>query len=109
MRTFDTGATRNDDSQALDYEGFYSPLVMQEFAKYMHKNRLQADGKLRASDNWQKGISLESYMKSLLRHTMDVWLNHRGYEGRSDTIEALCAVLFNAQGYLYEVLKEQEK
>lgn len=105
MRTFSSGATRNDDSDALDYEGFFSPIVLQEFAKYMHSHRIQADGKLRASDNWMRGIDKDSYIKSLLRHTMDLWLEHRGYEGRSDKIEALCAIMFNAMGYLYEELK----
>lgn len=34
MRKFDTGATRNDDSNNLDFEGFLSPLALQAFAEY---------------------------------------------------------------------------
>lgn len=108
VRKFETGATRDQDANKYDYEGFYSPLVVERFAEYMHKHRHQTDGALRASDNWQKGIPREAYMKSLWRHLMDVWKMHRGLPG-SDTFEdALCAILFNAQGYLFELLKERK-
>ena len=107
MRQFDTGATRDDDAGKWDYEGFISPLVWRRFAAYMHKHRVQSDGELRASDNWQKGIPPEQYMKSLFRHFMDVWSNHRaGFYATDDMEEALCALLFNVQGYLHQLLKE---
>ena len=109
MREFDTGATRDDDESKLDFEGFLSPLVIERYAEYMHKHRIQADGKLRDSDNWQKGIPLDAYMKSMWRHFFDVWKEHRGYESREGREEALCALLFNVQGYLFETLKEKYK
>ena len=116
MRKYSTGATRNDDSCKNDYEGFISPLFIEAYGNYMHKHRKQADGKLRDSDNWQKGIPQDDYMKSLLRHTLDLWLLHRGYvrydrdDGhRLTKIELLCAIFFNAQGYAYEELKKKEK
>jgi hypothetical protein len=105
MRQFDTGATRDTDEGKYDYEGFLSPLVLKRFAEYMHKNRVQADGNLRASDNWQKGMPQDAYMKSGFRHFMDWWMGHRGYSAE-DTQEALCALLFNVQGYLHEELKK---
>jgi hypothetical protein len=108
-RKFITGATRDTDVGKLDYEGFYSPIVMVEFAKYMNKNRVQSDGGIRSSDNWQKGIPKDAYMKSMHRHFMDLWLEHRGYKGRARKKEALCAILFNAQGYLFELLKEEQQ
>ncbi len=108
MRRFETGATRNDDTNNLDYEGFLSPLVIQEFAKYMHRHRLQADGTLRASDNWQKGIPKEVYMKSGYRHFQDWWMEHRGHESREGMKDALTGLLFNVQGYLHEILKEEK-
>lgn len=110
IRQFGTGATRDTDEGKLDYEGFYSPLVMERFAQYMSKHRVQSDGSFRDSDNWQKGIPLNAYMKSKLRHDMDVWLHHRGYpqHAREDLEEALCAILFNVQGYLLEILKGKE-
>jgi len=107
MRKFATGATRNDDSENLDYEGFLSPLALQAFAEYMHKHRKQADGELRASDNWQKGIPKEAYMKSGFRHFMDWWGEHRGTGSREGMEDALCGLLFNVFGYLHEIKKEQ--
>ena len=117
MREFTSGATRHTDEGKLDYEGFLSPLVLRRFAEYMHANRVQADGELRTSDNWQKGIPTEQYMKSLLRHVMDTWEIHRDFlddpaepitEHDQNLIqEALCGVLFNAMGYLHELLKGQ--
>lgn len=108
MRKFDTGATRNDDSNNLDFEGFLSPLALQAFAEYMHKHRLQADGTLRSSDNWQKGIPLDAYMKSGFRHFFDWWSEHRGHGSREGMEDALCGLLFNVFGYLHEI-KTQEK
>lgn len=103
MRTFDTGATRNVDEDKLDFEGFLSPLALKAYAEYMHKNRRQADGKLRDSDNWQKGIPKDAYMKSMWRHFFAVWEGHRfGQPSQED----LCALFFNVQGLLHEHLKE---
>lgn len=107
MRFFDTGATRDSDENKYDYEGFLHPIVIERYARYMHKHRKQANGRLRASDNWQKGIPKDAYMKSAFRHFMDWWMEHRGYKAREDLEEALCALSFNVQGYLYEVLKEK--
>lgn len=109
IRKFETGATRDIDTAKLDYEGFLSPIVLEAFAKYMHKHRIQPDGKLRDSDNWQKGIPKSAYMKSGIRHFMDWWMEHRGYESRDGLDDALCGLIFNAMGYLFETLKERDK
>lgn len=108
MRKFESGATRNNDEESLDYEGFLSPLTLERYAEYMHSHRKQADGVMRASDNWQAGIPQTSYMKSMWRHFFDVWKIHRGYSCGVSEQEALCALLFNVMGMLHEVLKEKE-
>ena len=110
IRTFDSGATRDTDEDKLDYEAFLSPAVLVRYAEHLHKHRKQSDGQLRDGDNWQHGIPQEVYMKSMFRHFMDVWLHHRD---RSDLTneeleDALCALLFNIQGMLFEVLKENK-
>jgi hypothetical protein len=105
MREFSTGATRDTDENKIDFEGFLSPLALEEYGKYMLKNQLQADGKLRASDNWQKGIPIDAYMKSMWRHFHSVWKRHRAQE---DNIEDLCAMFFNVQGMLHEKIKERD-
>lgn len=111
VRQFGTGATRDTDSGKYDYEGFLSPVVLQRFAKYMHQHRIQSDGKLRDADNWQKGMPVDEYTKSLIRHVMDLWLIHDGYAAvrpengeRVEYEDTLCAILFNVQGLLYERL-----
>lgn len=107
VRRFETGATRDSDDGKPDYEGFLSPLVLERYGTYMHKHRLQTDGSLRASDNWQKGIPKREYMKSGWRHFVDWWKEHRGIPSRDGLEEALCALIFNASGYLHEHLKEK--
>ena len=107
MRIFATGATRESDKDKLDFEGFDSPLVTKRYAQYLHKHRKQADGTMRGSDNWQAGMEKEVYIKSLVRHMEDVKLHWDGYGEEAvvnDFEEALCAVLFNAKGMLYELL-----
>ena len=117
LRTLESGATRDTAQDKLDYEGFLHPLVLQRFAEYMHENRIQSDGQLRDSDNWQKGIPREQYMKSLWRHFHHLWSLHReekALEGKHpkglfndsihpEMIEAACAILFNVMGYIYEI------
>ena len=108
IRTFESGATRDTDEGKYDYEGFLSPLVLERYAEYMHKHRVQADGKLREADNWQKGIPKDAYMKSAFRHFMDWWKEHRGLKSREGIEDALMALLFNVMGYAHAILKEKK-
>jgi hypothetical protein len=103
-RYFDTGATRDTDEGKLDFDGFLSPLALRRFAEYMHECRKQSDGKLRDSDNWQKGIPQSVYRKSMWRHFFAVWEKSRRGE---QCITDLCALLFNVQGMLHEQIKEK--
>ena len=109
MRQFTGGATRNTDEGKLDYEGFLSPLALEAYAKYLHNHRTQANGKQRNSDNWQKGIPLPVYMKSMWRHFVSVWKLHRGWDTDETMDDALCGLLFNVNGYLHERLKAREQ
>jgi hypothetical protein len=110
VRSFSTGATRSSEAGRYDPEGFLSPMAIERYCEYMNKNRLQADGSVRDSDNWQKGIPLTAYMKGMWRHMLHLWLRHRKMpvadpKAGADTEEDLCALLFNAQGMLHEVIK----
>jgi len=109
VRKFESGATRDTDAGKLDYEGFLSPIVLREFAKYMAKHMIQSNGKPRTSDNWQKGMPKSVYMKSAFRHFIDLWLEHRGFKSRAGIKEALNGLLFNLNGYYHELLKEEMK
>jgi len=109
MRNYPTGANRSNNIGKPDYEACISPLVLRRYAQHIANYRLQDDGKIRADDNWQKGIPFDDYMKSLVRHVIDAWGMHRGMwlvsrDGGS-LEDTLCAVMFNAMGYLHEALK----
>ena len=113
VRQFDSGATRSNEDRRIDPEGFLSPQVLVRYAEYMNKHRVQPNGEIRESDNWQKGIPVDSYMKSAWRHFLHLWLRHRNCivedAGACDNIEEdLCALMFNIQGYLFEVLNQRK-
>jgi len=106
MRTFESGAIRDTEEGKIDYEGFLSPLVIEAFGKYMNRNRKTSVGK-RDSDNWQLGIDKKVYIKSMFRHFMDVWKEHRGVKTEEGILTALMGLMFNVMGYAYEVLKKE--
>lgn len=115
VRHFSSGATRDSAENKLDFEGFLDPRVLWAFAEYMHEHQTQPDGVERSGDNWQKGIPLDAYAQSLIRHVVDVWMIHRGHrvvrpeDGHEVTLdEALGACLFNIQGYWHETLKARD-
>ena len=100
LRSFDSGATRDTGGNKLVYDKFLSPDVIKQFAKFMNMNRLQSDGKLRAGDNWQKGIPMDVYEESEGRHHHETWeffrqINLRDRDGMVEGIGAMCGILFN--------------
>jgi len=112
IRQFNTGATRDSEQGKNDYEGFLSPLVIEEFGNYMTKHRKQSDGSLRDSDNWQKGFGDNHFdvcIKSLWRHFLDLWKEHRGYKSRETIDDAICGILFNTMAYYHQLLKNRQK
>jgi hypothetical protein len=114
LKQFATGATRSADSGKNDYDGFLSFIAIEEFGDYMTRHQIQPDGAKRESDNWQKGIPIASYVKSLLRHVLELWGLQRGYISRRLQLEypgkdicflkreTACACFFNIQGFLHE-------
>ena len=113
VRTFATGATRSADATRDDPEGYLSPLVIDRFNEYMTRHRVQPNKQVRDSDNWQKGMPLETYMKGAWRHLLHWWTRHRGWQVRdpkaaANIEEDLCALLFNVQGYLHEILSAKQ-
>lgn len=106
IRTFATGANRNQDKSKHDFDGFLSPLFLEAFGTYMHFNRLLDDGSVRDSDNWQKGIPLDVYRKSGWRHWLDVVRVMQGYSIGENLIWAACGLVFNLQGIIVESIKK---
>jgi hypothetical protein len=115
VRIFPTGAIRDANGDKYEYARFLDPRVLRAYAAFMHRHRSLPDGTKREPDNWKKGMG-ESYLDSLLRHVMDLWeLDHYGECFRPESgeavelVDALCAVIFNAHGWLYEHLKASAK
>lgn len=119
VREFATGANRDRAEGKLDYLGFCSPKAQRRFGAYMNKNRRLADGSIRDSDNWQKGIPIPVYAESLMRHAQEVHElirdavratkigAHRlltdapvDHPAMLAIDEAVTALFFNAQGWL---------
>lgn len=112
MRIFKTGATRDDDNNKIEPWGYGSPLVEQVFSEYMLKHQIQADGEKRPSNNWKAGIPIDCYWHSLSRHILDFRLLYEGYPSQArthDTIETLCAIRFNVDGLIHELVKAELK
>jgi hypothetical protein len=110
IRTFASGATRDTEDGKLDFEAYLSPVVLLRYAEYMQEHQTRSDGTHRAGDDWQQGIPKDVYAKSMLRHLMDFWLLHRDCNGvaTNDMQTALCAVIFNAMGYLHNEIEGLE-
>lgn len=113
VRTFGSGATRDTSTDKPEFAGFLSPAVIRAFGRYMHTNRKQSDGSLRDSDNWKKGMPRRVFVESMFRHFIDVWgfvVDDDDIPGirEDDAIDALMAIIFNAQGLAREILRGRD-
>ncbi len=117
LRTFGTGAIRDDDHDKLQFTRCLSPLVLERYAEFIRKHNSIEGGKKRREDNWKKGFTRKTYLESKGRHFILTWKIEEGYiEDLDDEqiIESLCAEFFNTNGYLHTLLvkkleKEKEK
>ena len=108
IRTFDTGATRSNEPDRIDWIKLFSFPVLFRYAEYMNKHSVQPDGSIRPMDNWKKGIPKGELLESLFRHVLDLVALHEGVKGmRENTVEdSCCAIMFNIMGYLDWHLRE---
>ena len=88
--------------------------MLQCYVDYIGRHRLQSDGNLRDWDNWKNGMPKDVYLDGLGRHFWATWLLFQGFPASDNhgsvTLEdSLCAIIFNAQGMLHELLKKEEK
>lgn len=110
IREFETGATRDTAGEKLNYVKGLSAIVLHRYMQYLAKHRKQSDGSTREFDNWKNGIPDECYVDSLVRHSVNVWRVFEGVEvqdnhGPVTEEDLLCAIIFNAHGKLFELLK----
>ena len=106
IRTATTGASRDGDVGKLSYARGLSSQVLQRYLEYLGQHRTMKDGSLRDWDNWKRGMPVEWFAESLDRHVHDAIRASQGLPvPENATLEdLLCAVIFNASGWLFELL-----
>lgn len=97
IRTFESGAIRDLDDTKEDYIETISWRAMKRYAQYMTGKK-----KKYGAGNFKKGIPIESYEQSLLRHVQKYLENK--YEGGDVEKEEdhLSAIVFNVFGIMHE-------
>jgi|WetSurSiteA1Bulk_404760.scaffolds.fasta_scaffold01891_7 hypothetical protein len=107
VRTFESGATRHDDPNRVDWLRMMSLPVLFEYARYMRAHREQPDGSRRDFDNWKLGIPQDQVVESLFRHVLDLAALHSGMVPMRDCgkREACCAIMFNVMAYLHNLIE----
>jgi len=97
VRKFETGAIRDNDEAKEDYIETISWTAFKRYAQYMTGKK-----KKYGVGNFKKGIPIESYEQSLLRHVQKYVENkHEG--GVVETEEDhLSAMVFNIFGIMHE-------
>jgi hypothetical protein len=94
---FKTGAFRDDQSGKESYGETISWTALKRYAKYMTgKKKKYGEG------NFKKGIPIENYEESLVRH-IQKYMENKYEQGIVETDEDhLCAIRFNVDGIMHE-------
>lgn len=97
MRKFKTGAVRDDDIKKEDYVETISWRAMKRYAQYMTGKKSKY-----GVGNFKKGIPIESYEQSMLRH-IQKYLENKYEDGIIEKEEDhLSAIVFNVFGIMHE-------
>ena len=104
MRKFKTGAVRDSLDDKEDYIETISWTALKKFAQYMTGKKSKY-----GVGNFKKGIPIESYEGSLVRHIQKYLANK--YEGGDVELDEdhMSAIVFNAFGILHEEEKLKKK
>lgn len=99
---FNTGAIRDSQEGKPDFIETISFTAHNRYARYM-TGKKQKYG----AGNFKKGIPIESYERSLLRH-IDKYFRNKYENGQDEPLEDhLAAIRFNVDGIMHE--EEQAK
>jgi hypothetical protein len=103
VRTFKTGAIRDTEDGKLDFIETISWTAFARYAKYM-TGKKQKYG----SGNFKKGIDIDAYERSLLRHIHKYLVNK--YEGGDEEKgeDHLSAIIFNTFGIMHEEERNEQ-
>jgi len=103
LTQFDTGAIRDSQEGKEDYIETISWTAFRRYAQYMTGKK-----KRYGAGNFKKGIPIESYESSLVRHLQKYLANK--YEGQDieKDEDHLSAILFNVFGIMHEESRKVE-
>lgn len=97
ITTFKTGAIRDTQEGKEDYIETFSWTALKRFAVYMTGKKAKY-----GAGNFKKGIPIENYEQSLMRH-IQKYLANKYEEGTVEKEEDhLSAILFNVFGIIHE-------
>lgn len=97
MKHFASGAVRDDDNEKEDYIETISWRAFKRYAQYMTGKK-----KKYGQGNFKKGIPIESYEQSLVRH-LQKYLENKYENGQVEkTEDHLSAMVFNIFGIMHE-------
>ena len=107
VREFETGAIRDLDDTKEDYVETISWTAFKRYAQYMTGKKMKY-----GAGNFKKGIPIDSYEQSLLRHVQK-YIENKYEEGVVEREEDhLAAMVFNIFGIMHEearVNKNEQK
>lgn len=102
MKHFDTGAVRDNQEGKVDFVETISFTAHERYARYMTGKKVKY-----GVGNFKKGIPIESYEQSLMRH-VDKYFRNKYEKGNDEKEEDhLAAIRFNVDGIMHE--EEQVK
>lgn len=100
VRKFSSGAIRDIDDGKENYVESISWLSLRRYARYMKKVSVKY-----GEGNWIKGIPIQEYEKSLLRHIQKYFSAKYNGVDIEPEVDHLSAAMFNLQGLMHEYEK----
>lgn len=97
LKEFETGSVRENDDHKPDYVEALSYTALNRYVRFMTSKKTKY-----GANNFKKGIPIESYERSLMRH-IDKYFRNK-YEGGDDEKgdDQLSAILFNVFGIMHQ-------
>lgn len=97
VRQFQTGAIRDLEEGKEDYTETISWTAFKRYAQYMTSKKAKY-----GAGNFKKGIPIESYEKSMIRH-LQKYMENKFEEGQVEVeYDHLSAMVFNIFGIMHE-------
>lgn len=97
VRKFESGAIRDNDDTKEDYIETFSWTAQKRYAQYMTGKKARY-----GAGNFKKGIPIESYEQSLVRH-LQKYLENKYEDGTEEKEDDhLAAMRFNIDGIMHE-------